>query len=47
MATVMVAAMAAANAMTMAATAAVAAEMVIASDSYVEGISVVDAAAGQ
>ena len=43
----MAAAMAAANATAMAATTAVAAAMVTASDSCVEGIFVVDAAAGR
>ena len=47
MVTAMATVMAAANATGMAVTMAVAAEMAIASDSYVEGICVVDAAEGR
>ena len=47
MVTAMATAMAAANAAAMAVMTAVAAEMAIASDSYVEGMCVFDAAAGR
>jgi hypothetical protein len=47
MLTAMATVMAAANAMATAVTTAVAAEMSIASDSYVEGMSVLDAAVGR